>query len=320
LLLLLGPVLVWRYVRRSRGAWQFSERKLLPPAVGWRALLATWGGLASRVLGLTLTIVALSGPRWPDPTRRETEGIAIAMVLDVSVSMGQNADFDWQGAKTTRLLGVKKLFRLFVEGGFAPDGVELKGRPNDLIALVTFASYPETACPLTLEHAALLKIMEAQEHRDTTQAGDGITWGLHVLQTAQPKRKVLVYLSDGEGDKDQKFKPLQAAQLAASLSIPIYTIDASPAQPTEEVDAQALAGARDMMQTLARMTQGKYFRAQDGRGLLKAYESIDAIERERILSFQYRRFHEGYLWFALAALGCWLLVIFMEATFWRRIP
>ncbi len=321
LLFPLVPVVAWRLAGRSRGAWRFSDRRLLPRLASWRAIVATWGSPLLRVMALTLTIVALAGPRWVDESQRlPTEGISIAMVLDVSVSMGQNADFDWENTKITRLLGVKKLFRLFVAGGQGPDGVELKGRPHDLIALAPFATHPETACPLTLEHAALLRKMEAQEHRDTTNAGDGIAWGLFVLESASTKRKVLVYLSDGESDPDKKLTPRQAAQLAAGLSIPIYAIDASPEQPEDKKDAKALADARATMQALAKMTQGEYFRAQDGRGLLKAYESIDRIERERILSFQYRRYYEAYLWFALAGLGCWLLLIVLEATFWRRVP
>jgi Ca-activated chloride channel family protein len=75
-----------------------------------------------------------------------------------------------------------------------------------------------------------------------------------------------------------------------------------------------------MMQTIARMTDGSYFRAQDGRGLVKAYESIDRLERERILSFQYRRYHEGFCWFALAALVCFVALIALEATIWRKTP
>ena len=70
---------------------------------------------------------------------------------------------------------------------------------------VAFATHPETACPLTLEHAALLKIMEKQGPRNSanegsTNIGDAIAWALHVLQQAPTRRKVLVLLTDGEND------------------------------------------------------------------------------------------------------------------------
>jgi Ca-activated chloride channel family protein len=323
LLVVLVPLAAWRFARGSRGAWLFSDQRLLPSVLSWRARSASWGGLWLRVLGLVLTIVALAGPRWADPQRIETEGIAIAMVVDVSVSMDKK-DFTWQGTERSRLLGVKTVFRLFVEGGKGPDDVELKGRKSDLIALVTFATHPETACPLTLEHAPLLAILDAQEPRigateGTTNTGDAIVWALHVLQQAPTKRKVIVFLTDGESNVKDKLTPRQAAQLAANLNVPIYAIDASPT-PMDEAQEAAARDARAMMQTLARMTDGDYFRAQDGRGLLRAYESIDQMERDRIPSFQYRRFHEGYLWFALAALGTWFMLVILEATLWRRVP
>jgi Ca-activated chloride channel homolog len=323
LLLLLAPLLAWRYAQSSRGAWRFPDLRLLPMMRSRRARLATWGGLVLRVGILSLAIIALSGPRWPNEDRIPTEGISIAMVVDVSVSMGEE-DFAWQGKNMQRLSGVKQVFRLFVAGGDTPDGASLPGRPNDLIALVTFATHPETACPLTLDHTPLLKIVDDQAPRiaateGTTNPGDAIAWALHVLQKAPTKRRVVVFLTDGEANVPEKLKPRQAAQLAANLSIPIYTIDASP-EPRNKEEADEVKRAREMMQTIARMTEGDYFRAQDGRGLAKAYESIDRVERERILSFQYRRFHEGFAWFALAALACCLALAILETTVWRRVP
>src|SRR5205085_1665629 len=81
-----------------------------------------------------------------------TEGIAIEMLVDVSGSMAQ-PDFNWQGKPISRLDAVQKVFHLFVEGGAGPGGQRLTGRPEDLIGLVTFATWPESPCPLTLSHA-----------------------------------------------------------------------------------------------------------------------------------------------------------------------
>lgn len=324
-LLALVPFLTWRFVVQSRGVWQFSDLRLLPPLSSPRARTAWWGGLLLRSVGLTLAIVALSGPRWIDEKERlPTEGISIAMIVDVSASMAE-PDFAWEETRISRLVGVKKLFRLFIEGGKGPDGITLPGRPHDVIALVTFATHPETACPRTLDHRTLLKIMEAQEPRiaadeGTTNPGDAIVWALHALQRAPTRRKVLVFLTDGESNVPGKLTPRQAAQLAANLAIPIYAIDASPADPKTKEEAEEAGRAKVSLQTLARMTEGLYLRAQDGRTLLKAYESIDRIERERVMTFQYRRFHEGFAWFALAAVVCWTTMTTLESTIWRRVP
>ena len=47
---------------------------------------------------------------------------------------------------------------------------------------------------------------------------------------------------------------------------------------------------------------------------------IDALTKETITSFQYRRYHEGYPWFALAAFGLFLLAEVLSRTLWRRLP
>jgi Ca-activated chloride channel family protein len=283
-----------------------------------------------RGLALLLLIIALAGPRWPDPgTRLPTFGISITMVVDVSRSMKEE-DFVWQERKISRLDAVKKVFRLFVAGGSGPDGQQLAGRSNDLIGLVTFATRPDTACPLTLNHAALLDIMDAQQPRTqpgegTTNLGDAVAWALHRLQQAPTKRKVMILLTDGEhNEPPPALKPAQAGQLAANLGVRIYAIHAHSGQPPKSTaDPKAAAewkNARDTLQKLANVTQGRFFAAGDTASLLDVWEQIDQLEREEILSLQYRRYYEGFVWFAVASLGLWLALGILESTVWRRLP
>ena len=51
---------------------------------------------------------------------------------------------------------VKDVFRRFVTG----EG-ELPGRPNDLIGMIRFARYADSVCPLTLDHEALVEVLDA---------------------------------------------------------------------------------------------------------------------------------------------------------------
>src|SRR5438093_9035364 len=223
------------------------------------------------------------------------------MVVDVSGSMAE-PDFKWQDASITRLEAVKRAFTLFVSGGEGVDGEQLEGRPDDLIGLVTFATRPQSTCPLTLSHSALLRILATEEPRSLptesqTNIGDAIAWGLKRLESAGSGRKVIVLLTDGEHNVPAPaLKPRQAAQIAARLQVPIYTIDAGGETPPPS--ASDRAEAERSLHAVAKITGGQYFRAHDSQTLLAVCRAIDHLERQPIQSFQYRRYSEGYPWFA----------------------
>ena len=325
LLVLLVPPLVWWWLRRGERALRYSATALMEglPAGREKWLARTRAGL--RAAGLVLLILALAGMRWPDPgTRIPARGIAIAMVVDVSGSMA-NRDFLWDKLPISRLDAVKKAFRLLVEG----DGDKLEGRPQDLISLTAYATRPETACPLTLDHAALLHILDAQEPRTliteaTTNTGDAIAWALHGLSKAAGKRKVMILLTDGEHNVGPPaLKPTQAAQLAGNLGIPIYTIhalgeSADPDEASKQADENLRA--KKSLEKVAAITGGQYFQANDTAMLLEVCQKIDRLERAEIQSFQYRRHYEGFTWLAVASLLIWMTILVLETTVWRKVP
>jgi Ca-activated chloride channel homolog len=323
LLLLPVPLLAWWWLRRQRGALRFPDTAGLALLPHGRVSVAQWAGAGLRALALALLLLALAGPRWPDlRTRLPAEGIAIEMVVDISGSTAER-DFLWEGEPVRRLDAVKRVFRLFVSGGEGPDGVRLEGRPNDQIGLVVFGTRPDSACPLTLSHAALLTLLEAEQPRSLptesqTNIGDALAWGLHRLESAGPRRKVLVLLTDGEHNvPPPALTPRQAAHLAAGLGVPIYVIDAGgeePEAPAKRIDSEKA------LRAVAQITGGRYFPARDTTGLLEVCRAIDRLERRATESFQYRRYYEAYLWFGLGALGCLVAVRLLELSVWRRLP
>lgn len=332
---LLAPLvalLVWCWLRQRRGALRYPYLRLIEGLPLGRSRLVRWGGAGLRAAALLLLILALAGPRWPDlRTRIAAEGIAIGMLVDVSGSMAER-DVDWADERLSRLEAVKRAFRLFVSGGEGPGGQRLEGRPNDLVGLVTFAARPETPCPLTLSHSVLLQMLEAEQPRSIptesqTNIGDAVAWGLHGVQSAAARRKVLILLSDGEHNvPPPALKPRQAAQLAANLRVPIYAIaTGSEARSQEAPEGDRPAGSdraagEKTLQAVARLTGGRYFRAHDTVTLLAVCREIDRLERQEIPSFQYRRYHEAYSWLGLAALGLVVIVHLLEMTLWQRVP
>jgi Ca-activated chloride channel homolog len=326
LLLPLAPAAAWAWLRRRRTALRFGDVNLVRGLPAGRSRRARVGGALLRALGIAAVVVALAGPRWPDPgTRLPAEGVAIVMVLDVSGSMAER-DFLWAGDQITRLDAAKRAFRLFVAGGDAA-GTHLPGRGGDQVGLVAFAVVPEDTCPLTLSHDVLLDLLAAEEPRglpDTgTNIGDALAWALTKLDAAGDRRKVLVLLSDGEHNvPGPSLTPRQAGQLAANRGVPIYAIDAGPppaADATTE-EAQARVAGQRSMQSAAALTGGKAFAAHDEAALVAAVREIDRLERRPVASFQYRRYTEAYPWLAVAALACFVAALGLERTTWRRAP
>src|SRR5262249_28659598 len=148
-------------------------------------------------------VLGLAGPRLPDRgASLATEGIALGLVIDVSASMATD-DFHWADGPVSRLAAAQKVFRLLIVGGAGPEGLAFPGRPQDLIALVSFAALPETECPLTLDHGALLQQLDRLQPRKlvaeaTTNPGDALAWALAALREAPARQRALVLLTDGE--------------------------------------------------------------------------------------------------------------------------
>lgn len=278
-----------------------------------------FAGAALRGLGVTALVLALAGPRWPDPgTRFPADSVAIAITLDVSGSMAER-DFDWDGQLVARLDAAQRTLRQFILGD--------SSRGHDAIALIAFAAQPDDTAPLTLSHGALARTLDAEKPRglpDTgTNIGDAIAWALKSLESSAIRRKLIVLVSDGEHNAPSPaLTPRQAAQLAAARGVAIYTIDAGPSVDTDDQSEDAVARriGRQSLAAIAEMTGGRSFAAHDAKALREAMAEIDRLERTPTESFQYRRYVEMFPACVLIALGCLALALTLETTLWRRAP
>ena len=316
LLLPLAPLAAWRWRVRKRPAIRFPQTSIFDGLPCGRAPIAEWGGAVGRGLILALCILAAAGPRTPDAaTRLPAEGIAIVLVVDVSGSMSTAT------GGVTRLDAAKQTFRAFVQGG---DG--LPGRPNDALALVTFAALPDATCPLTLNHDVLLALLDEQAPRSGvdagTNVGDALAEALLRLEAAGNVRKVIVLLSDGEHNAtgDGPLRPLAAGQLAHALGVPVYAIDCG-GEPAGDAGAVAQRSAgRKVLADLADLTAGRFFPANSAGELREAVKQIDALEKRPLASFRTRKYRDHTPAAAFAAFGLLALGGLLESTWLRRFP
>lgn len=331
LLLPLAPLLGWWLVRRRRPALRYSDVSLLAGVPSAAARWARWGGAGLRGLGVGLIVLAVANPRLPDlKTRLPAEGIAITLAVDVSGSMN-TPDFDPTASPpVSRLDAAKQTFALFVQGGETADG-NFDGRANDQIGLVTFAAVPETVCPLTHNHSVLLTVIAALEPKSGLDAGTNIGDALGLAlagfdamtRTGDARPKVLVLLSDGEHNKegDEVLRPLQAAQLARKLGVPIYTVDCGGEGANENPDERKQrADGRAVLEDVAAISGGRSFVANNPDELRAAFADIDQLTTRPALTNRYRKHWSFAPWCGLAAVLCVFAVGVLERTLWRRLP
>ena len=330
LLLLLIPVLTVvlrrRAVPRALGFPTSGELAGLRPSFAAR-LHAALPWLRALVLGLA--VLALAGLQWGvETTRILREGIAIAMVIDTSSSMSA-IDLRLDDRPSDRLKVVKATFREFVTGGEA--GV---GRSGDAIGMVTFARYADSISPPTLDHEALLGLLDQVgivelPPEDGTAIGDAIVRAIDMLEQADGASKVMILLTDGSYNAGE-VEPLVAAQVAGAYGIKIYTIGAgtqgtalmpvaAPGGGTEYVPSEVSIDEATLTQ-IAQLTEGKYFRATDAEALRSIYAEIDRLEKVQNVAEHHQRYVDIYPLVIAVGLALLLLESALVTTRLRTIP
>ncbi len=314
LLLALLPLVAWRLwsnQRRRHVAYSSaaSEWNVRP---SWRQRLM-WIPPAMTVLAAALMILSLARPRiGRDQTIVHSEGIAIELVVDRSGSM-KALDFKIDGAHVDRLTAIKQVASKFVLGDEESDGGTLQGRISDLVGLVAFAGYADALTPLTLDHSFLIDQLKrtqivSRRDEDGTAIGDAIALAVDKLSTLderqqrEVKSKVIILLTDGENTAGE-IEPMQAAELAATMGIKIYTIGVGtkgrapfPVRRTRSgqilVQYEFVNIDEKMLRAIADATDGKYFRATDTSSLESIYEEIDQLEKTKVETEQFVDYKE----------------------------
>ncbi len=320
--------LVW-WSRRAAGRVTFSSLAALPASATWRTRLAWLPDALIGVAGLCLA-VALAGPRAGlEDSRIRRDGIAIAMVVDTSSSM-LALDLSTDGVDLTRLDAVKRVFEQFVRGGKG-----LRGRPDDLIGLVSFARYADTRSPLTLDHdnlalAARELQMVTDPAEDGTAVGEGLALAIERLREAPVASRVAILLTDGVSNAGE-IAPTAAAELAREAGVKVYTVGAGtngtarikftdPRTGQQFEDEVPVQIDEDTLRVIADRTGGQYFRATDYGGLRQVYREIDRLERSRIDEDRFGDHRQYYTWMVMAAIIAIAIAFGLRASLLRRLP
>ncbi|WP_228852762.1 vWA domain-containing protein [Aegicerativicinus sediminis] len=307
-LFLLIPFAIAWYVytyRRSSAELKISSLKGFKVTNSWLPKLKHLL-FALRMIALALLVTALARPRTVDVSTRTktTRGIDIVMAIDVSASMLA------KDLKPNRLEALKQVASQFI-----------KERPNDRIGLVEYAGESFTRTPITSDKSIVLRSLREIQYNTVIEGGTAIGMGLATavnrLKDSKAISKVIILLTDGVNNSGF-IDPKIASELAVEYGIKTYTIgigtNGMALSPVGILADNSFQYGRVqveidevLLQEIADMTGGRYFRATDNQKLAEIYEEINKLEKTDIEEFKYYNYEEKFRPLAILA-GILLLI------------
>lgn len=279
------------------------------------------GGL---VFGLILTscafgILALSRPQKVlSYDEEKAEGIAIMLTVDVSLSM-LIEDFYIGGQPVNRLTAAKRVMADFI-----------KGRRSDKIGIVAFAGETYLPCPLTLDRDWLINNLDrvqTQRVGDGTAIGSGIAAAANRMRREKAPSKVIVLLTDGANNSG-RLSPQDAAKLAATLGVKIYTIAIGtpgihsipdPKRGTFTPVGQQLFD-EGTLKEVAEIGSGQFYMAQNLSSLSEVFSTIDKLEKTKIEHHKIVETEELFPWPLAASAIALFLALLLSLTVLHSAP
>jgi Ca-activated chloride channel family protein len=304
---------------------------IIPFAASWHRPsmihVSRWpGGLA--MAGLVLIVAALARPQRVEDRREvRSQGYDIILAIDLSGSM-QAEDFERGGQRLNRLQAIKPVIQSFIND-----------RTSDRIGIVVFAGRAYTLAPLTFDHRWLAQQVERLRLgliEDGTAIGDGLGVALSRLEQAgreegnRRQGAFVILLTDGANNRGA-LAPMQAAEIAQSRGVPVYTIGAGrdgfvPFPVKDPQTGRTLAYRHVMsdldentLREISTLTGGRYFRADDRRTIESAYAAIDAAQKIEFQAKSYLLADELFGWFAAPGAAALLLAGLLALRDGRRM-
>ena len=270
-----------------------------------------------RIAGWIILIICIARPQLHQTDQEITgEGIDIFLVLDVSTSMLA------QDFKPNRLEASKNVAEDFI-----------RGRIEDRIGLSVFAGESYTRCPATTDYDLLSELLldvNVGEIADGTAIGMGLGNAVNRLTKSEATSKIVILLTDGVNNSGY-VEPLTAARLADSQNIRVYTIgvgtNGRALMPASQMpDGRYGYAMRQveideaLLQDIASMTGGQYYRARNLRELQGIYESIDELEKSDIEVNIIRQTEDIYSRYLPWGIVCLLLAWMLRHFVFKIIP
>lgn len=267
---------------------------------GWLRFIA--------IIAWILLVCAAARPQWiGEPLSMPISGRDLLLAVDISGSM-QAKDMEINGHPVDRLTMIKMVAGDFIER-----------RQGDRIGLILFGSRAYLQAPLSLDRKTVNQLLQESLigiAGEKTAIGDALGLAVKRLRQRPGDRKVLILLTDGANTAGT-IEPLKAADLAKEGKLSIYTIGVG----ADRMVVNSFFGNRvvnpsadldeTILQKIADLTGGRYFRARESQDLEKIYALLDKLEPVESENQNLRPIRELFFWplsgaLLLAFLLLWL--------------
>ena len=295
--------------RRSEQAARFATAALFPNVVARAPGRLRHVPAAVLLLAVTAVLVGVARPHATVSVPREEATVVLA--LDVSRSMTA-AD-----VRPTRLGAAQAAARRFLAR--VPDTFR--------VAVVAFADRANVVAPATDDRGVVQQALAQSEAGEGTALGEAIALSLRAARQvpgaddgSPPPPASVLLISDG-AQTQGRLTPLQAAQQARKVGIPVYTV--SLGTPDGVVERILTGGFKETVRVppdpaalrqVAATSGGEFFSAADDERLNRVYEELGSRLGTR------QKDAEITVAFAGAGLVLFLVAGALSTALFRRLP
>ncbi len=280
------PWLAWRFMPESKnqtfGALKVPFFEALASLDKKQPITRTGLKKACLILPVTiwiLLIMSAAKPMWlAEAVQLSFSGRELMLAVDISKSM-EIEDLQLNGKQVDRLTVIKSVLNDFI----------LK-RAGDRLGLILFGSQAYLQAPLTFDYQTIRNFLNETPigiAGSQTAIGDAIGLASKRLKDRPSNSKVLILLTDG-ANTSGTLTPLQAAQIAKTASLKIYTIAVGANEMTINSPFGGFFGSQKInpsadldentLKEVSNLTGGQYFRAENREKLEEIYSLIDKLE------------------------------------------
>jgi Ca-activated chloride channel family protein len=272
--------------------------------------------LLTRILAFLFLLIACAQP-YTNKLKKynvSAESIDFVFAIDASGSMLI------EDIKPNRLEALKEVLANFIAA-----------RSHDKFGLILYAGESVVWSPLTRDYRFLINKINTindKEMVDGTAIGLGLASGINMMRSSNSKNKVIILLTDGENNAGF-VNPLTASKLAGQYNVKVYTIGIGTTgkapMPIINFDGEKSYQYVDvkldevLLNQIANLSGGKYFRATDRNVLKNIYQSIDKLEtKKRTVQLRSEKHFEYRIFTCLAILFI-ILEISLSITLFKTV-